>query len=122
VSEVWVLHMSRNPQLYLGKDGPTANVLEAVSFDNRESALVSARTWDSLADGEWRPQRLLSLTGGEMLFASRALLERCRDLAARVLAFSGDAPDRDLVKLQHELAELLHQAQAPAPILNPEQT
>jgi hypothetical protein len=37
----------------------------------------------------------------------RELAEACKDLVERVLAFSGDQPDRALITLQHDLADLL---------------
>ena len=47
------------------------------------------------------------IVGFDFVAIPRALAERLLALTERVLAFSGEPADRDLIKIQHELAGLL---------------
>lgn len=51
--------------------------------------------------------RILAVGLPDAVFFPRRTAERCRDLAERVLAFSGENPDPELIQLQHELTELI---------------
>jgi hypothetical protein len=47
-----------------------------------------------------------SIRLNDTLIASRAMIERCRALVERALAAQGEHAEPDLVKLQHDLADL----------------